>query len=75
MNTEPGPLPARLAASGQQQPLVRARGKGYGREAPTLFTNWLFEHAGAQVVASGTNEANHAMRASPAGRAGPKTGW
>jgi RimJ/RimL family protein N-acetyltransferase len=40
-----------------------ARGKGYGREALTLFTGWLFEHAGADVVESDTNEANHAMRA------------
>jgi RimJ/RimL family protein N-acetyltransferase len=40
-----------------------ARGKGYGREALTIFTNWLFEHAGAQVVESSTTEANHPMRA------------
>jgi RimJ/RimL family protein N-acetyltransferase len=40
-----------------------ARGRGYGREALTLFTNWLFEHAGAEVVESGTDQANHAMRA------------
>ncbi len=40
-----------------------ARGKGYGREALTLFTDWLFEHAAAEVVESGTGEANHAMRA------------
>jgi RimJ/RimL family protein N-acetyltransferase len=40
-----------------------ARGKGYGREALTLFTGWLFEHAGADVVESDTDEANHAMRA------------
>lgn len=40
-----------------------ARGKGYGREALTLFTDWLFEHAGAQLVESATDEANHAMRA------------
>ena len=39
------------------------RGKGYGREALTLFTDWLFEHAGAEVVESATSEANHAMRA------------
>ena len=39
-----------------------ARGKGYGREALTVFTDWLFEHAGAEVVESSTNEANHAMR-------------
>jgi RimJ/RimL family protein N-acetyltransferase len=40
-----------------------ARGKGYGREALTLFTDWLFEHAAAEVVESATSEANHAMRA------------
>ena len=40
-----------------------ARGKGYGREALTLLTCWLFEHAGAEVIESGTGEANHAMRA------------
>jgi RimJ/RimL family protein N-acetyltransferase len=40
-----------------------ARGKGYGREALILFTDWLFEHADAEVVESGTDEANHAMRA------------
>ena len=40
-----------------------ARGKGYGREALTLFTDWLFEHAAAEVVESATSGANHAMRA------------
>jgi RimJ/RimL family protein N-acetyltransferase len=40
-----------------------ARGKGYGREALILLTDWLFEHADAEVVESGTDEANHAMRA------------
>ena len=39
------------------------RGKGYGREALTLFTDWLFEHAAAEVVEAATSEANHAMRA------------
>jgi RimJ/RimL family protein N-acetyltransferase len=39
-----------------------ARGQGYGREALTLLTGWLFEHAGAEVVESATDEANHAMR-------------
>jgi RimJ/RimL family protein N-acetyltransferase len=37
-------------------------GKGYGREALALFTDWLFEHMGAQVLEAGTDEANHAMR-------------
>lgn len=40
-----------------------ARGQGHGREALVLLTGWLFEHAGAEVVESGTDEANHAMRA------------
>ena len=40
-----------------------ARGQGYGREALTLFTDWLFEHAAAEVVESATGEANHAMHA------------
>ena len=39
------------------------RGQGYGREAVTLLTDWLFEHAGAQLVEAGTDPANHAMRA------------
>ncbi len=39
------------------------RGKGYGREAVALLTNWLFEHADAQLVEAGTDPANHAMRA------------
>ena len=39
------------------------RGKGNGREAITLFTDWLFEHQRAEVVESGTDAANHAMRA------------
>lgn len=39
------------------------RGKGYGREALILLTDWLFEHAQAQVVESDTDPANHAMRA------------
>ena len=40
-----------------------ARGRGYGREALTLLTDWLFEHAGAEVVESDTDADNHAMRA------------
>jgi RimJ/RimL family protein N-acetyltransferase len=40
-----------------------ARGQGYGREALTLLTDWLFEHAGAEVVESDTDADNHAMRA------------
>jgi RimJ/RimL family protein N-acetyltransferase len=39
------------------------RGKGYGREAVALLTDWLFEHAGAQLVEAGTDPENHAMRA------------
>ena len=32
-----------------------ARGQGYGREALTLLTDWLFEHAGAELVESDTD--------------------
>jgi len=39
-----------------------ARGQGYGREALTLLTDWLFEHAAAQVVEAPTDPANVAMR-------------
>jgi RimJ/RimL family protein N-acetyltransferase len=39
------------------------RGKGYGREAVALLTDWLFEHADALLVEAGTDRANHAMRA------------
>ena len=39
-----------------------ARGKGYGREALMLLTDWLFEHAAAQVVQAPTDPANVAMR-------------
>jgi len=38
------------------------RGQGYGREALALFTNWLFEHAAAEVVEAPTDPANVAMR-------------
>jgi RimJ/RimL family protein N-acetyltransferase len=38
------------------------RGKGYGREALALLTDWLFEHAAAQVVEAPTDPANIAMR-------------
>ena len=40
-----------------------ARGQGYGREALTLFTDWLFGHAAAEVVESATDPANAPMRA------------
>ena len=39
-----------------------ARGQGYGREALTLLTGWLFSNAGAQVVRAETDPANAAMR-------------
>jgi RimJ/RimL family protein N-acetyltransferase len=39
-----------------------ARGQGYGREALALLTDWLFEHAAAQVVEAPTDPANVAMR-------------
>jgi RimJ/RimL family protein N-acetyltransferase len=38
------------------------RGKGYGREALALLTEWLFEQAGAEVVEAPTDPANVAMR-------------
>jgi RimJ/RimL family protein N-acetyltransferase len=39
-----------------------ARGKGYGREALALLTDWLFEHAAAEAVEASTDPANTAMR-------------
>ena len=39
------------------------RGSGYGREALALFTDWLFEHAAAQVVEAPTDPGNAPMRA------------
>jgi RimJ/RimL family protein N-acetyltransferase len=41
---------------------AEARGKGYGREALALLTDWLFEHAAAAVVEAPTDPANVAMR-------------
>lgn len=38
------------------------RGKGYGREALALLTDWLFECAAAEVVEAPTDPANVAMR-------------
>ncbi len=38
------------------------RGKGYGREALALLTDWLFEHAAAERVEAPTDPANVAMR-------------
>jgi RimJ/RimL family protein N-acetyltransferase len=40
-----------------------ARGKGYGREAVALLTDWLFEHARAVRVEAPTDPANAPMRA------------
>jgi RimJ/RimL family protein N-acetyltransferase len=39
-----------------------ARGQGHGREALTLLTDWLFEHAAAERVEAPTDPANTAMR-------------
>lgn len=39
------------------------RGRGYGREALALLTDWLFAEAGAQVVEAPTDPANAPMRA------------
>lgn len=41
---------------------AHARGKGYGREALALLTDWLFERAGAMRVQAPTDPANVAMR-------------
>jgi RimJ/RimL family protein N-acetyltransferase len=38
------------------------RGRGHGREAMTLFTNWLFSDAAASVVQAPTDPQNVAMR-------------
>jgi len=38
------------------------RGKGYGREALAVFTDWLFEHTGAIRVEAPTDSDNVAMR-------------
>jgi RimJ/RimL family protein N-acetyltransferase len=38
------------------------RGRGYGREALALLTDWLFSRAAAQVVEAPTDPANVAMR-------------
>jgi RimJ/RimL family protein N-acetyltransferase len=39
-----------------------ARGRGYGREALTLLTDWLFERAAAQRIEGETDPANVAMQ-------------
>ena len=39
-----------------------ARGKGHGREALAVFTDWLFEHADAVRVQAPTDPENVAMR-------------
>ena len=39
-----------------------ARGQGHGREALTLLTDWLLEHAAAQRGEGGTDPANVAMQ-------------
>jgi RimJ/RimL family protein N-acetyltransferase len=38
------------------------RGKGYGREALALLTDWLFEDAAATAIEAPTDPANIAMR-------------
>ena len=42
---------------------AHARGKGHGREALAIFTDWLFEHAEAVRVQAPTDPDNAAMRA------------
>jgi RimJ/RimL family protein N-acetyltransferase len=39
-----------------------ARGRGYGREALALLTDWLFSRAEAEIVEAPTDPANVAMR-------------
>jgi RimJ/RimL family protein N-acetyltransferase len=39
-----------------------ARGQGYGLEALLLLADWLFEHAGAEVLEGATDPGNVAMR-------------
>lgn len=39
------------------------RGKGYGREALALLTDWLFAHAAAEIVEAPTDPDNGPMRA------------
>jgi RimJ/RimL family protein N-acetyltransferase len=41
---------------------AHAQGRGYGREALALLTDWLFEHAAAERVEAPTDPANVAMR-------------
>ena len=41
---------------------AHARGRGYGREALALLTDWLFERAAAQRVEAPTDPDNVAMR-------------
>jgi RimJ/RimL family protein N-acetyltransferase len=40
-----------------------ARGQGYGLEALSLLADWLFEHAGADLLEGATDPSNVAMRA------------
>jgi RimJ/RimL family protein N-acetyltransferase len=44
---------------GVRQPV---RGRGYGRDAMTLLTDWLFTVAGANLLEAPTDVANTAMR-------------
>jgi aminoglycoside 6'-N-acetyltransferase len=41
---------------------AEVRGQGHGREALALLTDWLFEHAAAEVVEAPTDPANVAMQ-------------
>lgn len=41
---------------------ARLRGRGYGTEALALFTAWLFDEQGAEVVQGSTTPENVAMR-------------
>jgi len=41
---------------------AEVRGQGHGREALALLTDWLFAHAGAEVVEAPTDPANVPMQ-------------
>ena len=58
-----GRPPAARDLRHRDRPDEAVRGKGYGREALALFTDWLFEHAAAQVVEAPTDPGNAPMRA------------
>jgi RimJ/RimL family protein N-acetyltransferase len=56
-------LPAGVFEVGVVLFQAKDRGKGYGREAVDLVTQWLFDTASAERVQAGTDAKNVAMRA------------